>query len=274
MKPDYSVCLQIDRRQLATLPLLCLLALCWSAFAGSLAAQVTYDGIDPSIKKPSLTFKAAPRYTDAARVAGLEGTVVVSCAINRQGVPVDIKVVESLGLGLDEAAVKAVTRWRFEPAIKDGTAVAVAASVKVDFILFDKARKTSIGFWTSTQRLEREVARHPDNSSARMNLISHYTLDLASFSPEQALAGRSGHILWMIQHQPFSPYLASSLCLFNLSNDVLADPVAYKKGRDIWLEQVQKVDDPLVLENAARYLEVNEAWAAAQSKRSTSSIRI
>ncbi len=42
----------------------------------------------------------------------------------------------SLGLGLDEKAIEAVRQWRFEPAKKDGTPVAVQINVEVNFRLY------------------------------------------------------------------------------------------------------------------------------------------
>ena len=47
----------------------------------------------------------------------------------------DIKVVSSLGMGLDENAVAAVSRWTFKPATINGKPVAVQISVEVDFRL-------------------------------------------------------------------------------------------------------------------------------------------
>jgi TonB family protein len=44
-------------------------------------------------------------------------------------------VTRSLGLGLDEKAIEAVTKWRFKPAMKDGKPVAVSANIVVNFRL-------------------------------------------------------------------------------------------------------------------------------------------
>jgi len=45
-------------------------------------------------------------------------------------------VMRSVGLGLDEKAIEAVKTWKFDPARKDGHAVAVQISVEVDFRLY------------------------------------------------------------------------------------------------------------------------------------------
>jgi TonB family protein len=47
----------------------------------------------------------------------------------------DIKVIRSLGLGLDEKAIEAVSQWKFKPGMKDGEPVNVAVTVEVTFRL-------------------------------------------------------------------------------------------------------------------------------------------
>jgi protein TonB len=53
--------------------------------------------------------------------------------VTREGRATDIRVRDGIGAGLDEVAVKAVRKWKFAPAIKDGKPVAVQVSVEVDF---------------------------------------------------------------------------------------------------------------------------------------------
>lgn len=48
----------------------------------------------------------------------------------------DIRVQPSLGMGLDEQAIEAISRWRFEPDRKDGIPVAVQVNVEVNFRLY------------------------------------------------------------------------------------------------------------------------------------------
>ena len=56
--------------------------------------------------------------------------------VGADGVPRDIKVLRGIGKGLDEKAVEAVTKWKFEPATKDGKPVAVVINVEVNFRLY------------------------------------------------------------------------------------------------------------------------------------------
>ncbi len=49
--------------------------------------------------------------------------------------PRNVTVVRPLGLGLDERAVEAVSKWRFRPAYRDGRPCASTALVEVHFHL-------------------------------------------------------------------------------------------------------------------------------------------
>jgi protein TonB len=49
--------------------------------------------------------------------------------------PTGIRVVRSLGLGLDEKAIETVKHWKFKPAIKDGVPVWAPAIIEVHFRL-------------------------------------------------------------------------------------------------------------------------------------------
>ena len=59
--------------------------------------------------------KTDPEYTEEARVAELEGTVVLGGAIGEDGFAHDLEVLRPLGLGLDEKAIEAVKQWHFQP---------------------------------------------------------------------------------------------------------------------------------------------------------------
>ena len=76
-----------------------------------------------------------PDYTEQAREAKLQGMCVLKLIVGADGKPRDIHVLRSLGMGLDEKAMAAVSQWTFAPATKDGTAVPVQISVQVVFKL-------------------------------------------------------------------------------------------------------------------------------------------
>jgi len=63
----------------------------------------------------------------------LEGTVGLAFVVNSDGSAGDIKIMQALGLGLDEAAIDAVRQWRFQPGLKEGQPVPVIATAQVNF---------------------------------------------------------------------------------------------------------------------------------------------
>jgi TonB family protein len=63
--------------------------------------------------------KSVPaRYTPEALRAGVKGLVTISFVVDTGGHPTDIRVLKSLGMGLDEEAINAVSQYRFTPAME------------------------------------------------------------------------------------------------------------------------------------------------------------
>jgi TonB family protein len=87
------------------------------------------------VSAPVLLSKTEPMYSEEALRAKLEGTVMLYVQIDPSGHPTNIKVVKSLGLGLDEKAVEAVQKWEFSPGKKDGKPVTIEATIDVNFRL-------------------------------------------------------------------------------------------------------------------------------------------
>jgi TonB family protein len=75
------------------------------------------------------------KYTREARKQKIEGACLVAIVVNAKGIPQNLKVVRPLGYGLDEAALAAVKKYRFKPAMKDGHQVPVAIMIEVNFKL-------------------------------------------------------------------------------------------------------------------------------------------
>jgi TonB family protein len=88
------------------------------------------------VSAPKVLYDPDPEYSEEARKAKYQGTVVLWLVVAPDGKPQDIKVQRSLGMGLDEKAIEAVRQWRFEPAKKDGHAVPVMINVEVNFRLY------------------------------------------------------------------------------------------------------------------------------------------
>jgi protein TonB len=91
--------------------------------------------IGGGVSAPQLLFKVEPEYSEEARKAKFQGTVVLYVVVDEKGYPRDLRVVRPLGLGLDQKAIEAVQKWRFKPGLKDGHPVPVAAQIEVNFRL-------------------------------------------------------------------------------------------------------------------------------------------
>ena len=87
------------------------------------------------IEPPRLLREVTPDYTEQARRAGLEGEVRLEIVVGPDGGVRDVNVLRPLGAGLDEQAIDAVRQWRFSPARRLGTPVAVVVEVAVEFTL-------------------------------------------------------------------------------------------------------------------------------------------
>lgn len=85
---------------------------------------------------PILIHSVDPQYSKKARKAKLQGTVLISMVVTAEGLPSDIQVVRSLGMGLDENAVESVRQYRFKPAMKDGVPIPASIHVSVNFHLY------------------------------------------------------------------------------------------------------------------------------------------
>ena len=87
------------------------------------------------VTAPSLIYKVEPEYSEEARKAKYQGVVVIYVEVQPNGRAQNMRVIQSLGLGLDEKALEAVKKWRFRPGSKDGKPVTVVATVEVSFRL-------------------------------------------------------------------------------------------------------------------------------------------
>jgi protein TonB len=105
--------------------------LTWPRQSGFSAARpANWAELTRPVKRPE------PEYSDEARGALLQGTVVLRVVVGTDGLVHDAQVVRGIGLGLDENAIEAVNQWQFQPGSKDGRSVKVVATIEVNFRLF------------------------------------------------------------------------------------------------------------------------------------------
>ena len=88
------------------------------------------------VTPPRPIFSPTPEFSEEARKAKYQGTCTLMIVVSADGRPTNIRVVNSLGMGLDEKAIETVKTWRFEPGQKDGHPVNVEMAVEVDFHLY------------------------------------------------------------------------------------------------------------------------------------------
>jgi TonB family protein len=91
--------------------------------------------IHGAVVLPELLSKTEPEYTEEARRAKLQGTVLLRIEVNERGQVQNVSVRQSLGLGLDERAIEAVRRWRFRPGTIGGKPSVTNALIEVNFRL-------------------------------------------------------------------------------------------------------------------------------------------
>lgn len=94
--------------------------------------------VGDGVTAPQLIHSVEAEFSDEARRAKYEGTVVVSLIVDAQGNPQSVHVSRTLGMGLDEKAIEAVKQYKFKPSIdqKTGKPVPVMVSVEVRFRLY------------------------------------------------------------------------------------------------------------------------------------------
>ena len=94
--------------------------------------HVGRDGIG----EPTCVYCPQPPYTEEARKARYQGTVLVEVTILPDGRTADVRVMRGLGMGLDENTLTTVRQWRFKPVIgPGGRPVPVDLTVEVTFRL-------------------------------------------------------------------------------------------------------------------------------------------
>jgi protein TonB len=99
--------------------------------------QKPAERVGPRVTPPRIIGSAPePNYTDEGRQAHIQGSVRLNVIIGADGTGKVEKVEQGLGYGLDEKAIEAFEKQRFEPGTVDGKPVAVQLQVVVNFRLY------------------------------------------------------------------------------------------------------------------------------------------
>jgi len=87
------------------------------------------------VSPPTVVSRVEPQYSEEARKARYQGTVVLEAIVRKDGTVDILRVVRSLGFGLDENAIQALKQWHFRPGMRGGVPVDVALNIEVNFNL-------------------------------------------------------------------------------------------------------------------------------------------
>ena len=96
----------------------------------------TFKGLGASADKltpPRVLYSPDPKYTNEAASRHIEGTSHLGVVIDAKGTPVNMAILEPLGMGLDEQAVLAVTQWKFRPPTSNGEPVQAQINIEITF---------------------------------------------------------------------------------------------------------------------------------------------
>jgi TonB family protein len=97
------------------------------------SSEAVYGQYDPGITRVKALYQPNPEYSDRAARKKIQGNVLLSIVVTAEGTVRDPQVTRSLDKDLDKNAVECVKKWKFEPATKDGKAVASHVAVEVSF---------------------------------------------------------------------------------------------------------------------------------------------
>jgi len=129
----------LDGRMIAAMPDF------WKLYYQAVADRADYKPIDPLIyrqndvdQKAKLLSALEPSSNEYAQNGGVAGMALYHAVIGADGKPQEIVVGRPIGFGLDESAADTIRKASFQPAMKDGKAVAVVLDLVVQFRIYSK----------------------------------------------------------------------------------------------------------------------------------------
>ena len=86
---------------------------------------------------PRVLHEERPQYTSDAMRAKVQGTVLLECVVRQDGTVGDVQLIRSLDptFGLDQQAIAAAKKWRFQPGTRLGEPVPVLVTIELTFTL-------------------------------------------------------------------------------------------------------------------------------------------
>jgi TonB family protein len=99
------------------------------------------DGAAPDMRPPLPLRKVDPKYFPAAMDERVEGRVRLAAVIRSTGRVEAVSLLQGLDIRLDRSAEEALSKWEFEPALRNGVPVDVDAVVEIPFRLAPRKLK-------------------------------------------------------------------------------------------------------------------------------------
>ena len=87
------------------------------------------------VTAPEYKFRVEPLYPVIAKNVKMEGEVALEATINEDGIPLDIVARTNLGFGLEEAAIEALKKTTFYPAMKNEKMISKRVTLRYRFTL-------------------------------------------------------------------------------------------------------------------------------------------
>ncbi|MEM9068018.1 MAG: TonB-dependent receptor [Myxococcota bacterium] len=106
-----------------------------SSDEGEASSDESAESEEPRVRPPTIAEFVEATYPSEAEEQGLEATVELEITIAVDGAVTDARVITPVGNGFDEAAVDAVRRFRFTPAIVNGQPTSVRIRYRYVFEL-------------------------------------------------------------------------------------------------------------------------------------------
>jgi TonB family protein len=106
-------------------------------------STTAFDGrsvyrVGGAVKAPVPTFQPNADFSEEARRKNYQGICLIGLIVDTHGSPQKAHILRALGMGLDEKAMEAVRRWRFEPATLNSRPVPVLITVEIEFHLYQR----------------------------------------------------------------------------------------------------------------------------------------
>jgi TonB family protein len=106
-----------------------------NALGTTVPAEAKPLHVGGQVAQANLVTKVNPVYPKAAKVAGVQGTVNLEAIISKEGVPIDIRVLDSPSDDLTQSSLEAVRQWRYKPVLLNGNPVEVITTIVVNYTL-------------------------------------------------------------------------------------------------------------------------------------------